>query len=66
MRASAVAPLSAQWSSTASEATGVTSVRVLKWPGTASTASGARDAPHTIQTAARPTRLALVPLEESK
>ena len=66
MSAYAVAPLSAQWSSTASGATVVASVRILKWHGTASTASGARDAPHTIQTAARPTRLALVPLEESK
>lgn len=63
MRAYAVAPLSAQWSSTASGATVVASVRVLKWPGTESTASGARDALYTIQnghasstspTAARP------------
>ena len=63
MRAYAVAPLGAQWSSTASRATVVASMRVLKWHGTESTASGARDAPHTIQnghasgtspTAARP------------
>ena len=55
MRAYAVASLGAQWSSTASRATVVASVRVLKWHGTESTVSGARDAPHTIQTAVRPT-----------
>ena len=63
MRAYAVAPLGAQWSSTASRATVVASVRVLKWHGTESTASGVTDPPHTIQnghasgtspTAARP------------
>jgi len=63
MRAYAVASLGAQWSSTASRATVVASVRVLKWHGTESTASGARDAYYTIQnghasgtspTAARP------------
>ena len=63
MRAYAVAPLGAQWSSTASRATVVASMRVLKWHGTESTASGVTDPPHTIQnghasgtspTAARP------------
>ena len=46
MRAYAVAPLGAQWSSTASRATVVASMRVLKWHGTESTASGGGGAAH--------------------
>ena len=70
MRAYAVAPLGAQWSSTASRATVVASMRVLKWHGTESTASGGGGGCTPYKMATRPARvprrLALVPLEKSE